>query len=313
MDRQQMTTSPALTRSSTAKDTPNGDRGGALATPLRPPSPGQRKDFELELFPRIYLNGFPKSGLHMALLMARAMVKEPATGYPWAGTFAYNAWSTEWTPLTKCMVTLRQLRDDTFLKGHAGYHPVLEQYLFWHGVQMAFIYRDLRDVLISQSYHVIAESDEKFFHPGKDVFREIEAEQGHEGVIKACLTGIGPYAGLFDRWALYAPWLQVEWVHPLRFEDMIERPRATATAFVTYIYERMGKANGYKITLHPDAIAEISDLLVEAMGRKESSVTFRKGKVGGWRDEFTPEITEIFKARAGDWLQRLGYEEDKDW
>jgi len=261
----------------------------------------------------LYMNGFPKSGLHMALLMARALVKKGATPYPWAGTFAYNAWSAEWTPIQKTMVTLRQLRDDTFIKGHAGYHPILEQYLYWHGVQMAFIYRDPRDVLISQSYHVISEDDEKFYHPGKEVFREIEREQGHEDVIMACLTGIGPYSGLFDRWALYAPWLQVKWVHPIRFEDMKERPKETGEAFVRYIYDRMGKANGYKITIHDEAVDRIAGLMVEALGKKEHSVTFRKGKVGGWQAEFTPEIKAEFKERAGDWMQRLGYEEDNDW
>jgi hypothetical protein len=40
---------------------------------------------------------------------------------------------------------------------------------------------------------------------------------------------------------------------------------------------------------------------------------FRKGTTGQWRDEFTPYVKRLFKAEMGDWLERLGYEEDGDW
>ena len=262
----------------------------------------------VERLPRIFLNGFPKSGLHLAVLMARSITADAALHPAWTGCFTHNSWSTNWAPIVGVMAALRNLRDDTWLKGHMGYLPVYEQYLYWHGVAKAFIYRDPRDVLVSQSYHVIAEDDKKYFHPAKEIYRGMDRESR----LMACLCGVEEFAGLFDRWELYAPWLGVPWVFPLRYEDMMERREETARAFVRYTWDRT--TWGLQRAEQP---REIEDRLVEAVCRnmelKPSGGTFRKGIVGGWREEFTPRVKEEFKARAGDWLIRLGYEESNDW
>ena len=280
---------------------------------MPPAAPGkdgmtEREGAQVERLPRIYLNGFPKSGLHLAVLMARTITTDPSITPPWTGSFARNAWSTQWLPLEPIMAELRLIKDDTWLKGHMGWMPTAEQYLYWHGVSVAFIYRDLRDVLVSQSYHVIDEDDQKFFHPDKDIYRAM----GHEERLMACLCGVGPYAGLFDRWELYAPWLQVPWVFPLRYEDMMERREETARAFLRYVWDRT--AWGYAEPTVPEMLeGQYVEAMVKNMERKEYSTTFRKGGSGGWREEFTPRVKDEFKARGGDWLVRLGYEEDDSW
>lgn len=263
---------------------------------------------EIQVQPRIYLNGFPKSGLHLAVLMARTIEEETALDPPWVGSFGWNAWSTEWRPLPHIFAGLRQLRNGTWLKGHCGYRPEIEQYLYWHGTAMAFIYRDLRDVLVSQSYHVIAEDDERFYHPGKDMFRELN----HEERLLACLHGIGPFSGLFARWTQYAPWLAVEWVHKIRFEDMIGNREQVAQDFAQYIYDRtcwgvMG-AEVVGTTLEKISAAIAHNMTITSM-----SSTYRKGTSGQWREEFTTRVTDEFKAVGGDWLVRLGYERDDTW
>jgi hypothetical protein len=43
------------------------------------------------------------------------------------------------------------------------------------------------------------------------------------------------------------------------------------------------------------------------------SRTFRSGKTGGWREQFTEEHKALFKDIAGDLLVRLGYEKTNDW
>lgn len=268
----------------------------------------EERSAEVERAPRIFLNGFPKSGLHLAVLMARSITSEAALHPAWVGCFTHNSWSTNWAPLDTVMAGLRCLRDDTWLKGHMGYQPPVEQYLYWHGAAMGFIYRDLRDVLVSQSYHVIAEDDDKFFHLGKDIYRGMD----HESRLMACLCGVDIYAGLFDRWALYAPWLQVPWIFPLRYEDMMERREETARAFLHYVWDRT--TWGLEQPEQPEEIErQMVALIVKNMGRTEFSGTFRKGGSGGWREEFTPRVKDEFKKRAGDWLIRLGYENDNDW
>ena len=265
---------------------------------------------EVSIKPRIYMNGFPKSGLHLAVLMGRCLAHKPACDYAWASSFSQNAWGTQWLPDSRIYPNLARLQDNTWLKGHCGYKAEVEQYLFHHGVSKIFVYRDLRDVLISQSYHVIDEDDEKYYHPDKEMFRKMAT---HEDVIMACLTGVGPYAGLLDRWELYAPWLWINWVHQIRFEDMVMRPEETSREFIEYVYQRMGLVYGIKTVIPDEVMDDAVALMLKAMGRKQDSMTFRKGKVGGWKDEFTPRIKQEFKKRAGSWLIELGYEEDDNW
>jgi hypothetical protein len=262
----------------------------------------------VDRLPRIYLNGFPKSGLHLAVLMARSITTEAALHPAWSGCFTDNSWSLDWAPIVSVMAGLRCLRDDTWLKGHMGYLPVYEQYLYWHGAAMVFIYRDPRDVLVSQAYHVASEDDTKFFHPDKAIYKAMD----HEARLLACLEGVGKYAGLFDRWELYAPWLGVPWVLKMRFEGMIHDREATVRGFVRYVWQRTvwGLEQAQQPTEMEDSMVE---LICKNMDYRPDGGTFRKGTTGQWRDEFTPRVKDAFKARAGNWLVRLGYEEDNDW
>jgi hypothetical protein len=52
---------------------------------------------------------------------------------------------------------------------------------------------------------------------------------------------------------------------------------------------------------------------LEAMINPQRSPTFRQGKSGGWKTQFSPENKAIFKDIAGDLLVRLGYEKDGNW
>jgi len=258
--------------------------------------------------PRIYLNGFPKSGLHLAVLMARSIEPKPALDPAWAGNFTNNSWSTQWSPLVPVMAALRILEDGSWLKGHLGYQAVIEQYLYWHGTCMAFIYRDLRDVLVSQSYHVIAPDEKKYFHPDKELYRGMS----HEDRLMACLCGVQQFSGLFERWELYAPWLSIPWVFNVKYEDMMERREETGRAFLHYVWDRT--AWGYEAATIPADMEEtIIKGMLKNMQRTELSATFRKGGSGGWREEFTPRVKDEFKRRGGDWLIRLGYEKDDSW
>ena len=45
------------------------------------------------------------------------------------------------------------------------------------------------------------------------------------------------------------------------------------------------------------------------MGTTENSGSFRAGRIGDWKKEFTPELLDIFNKTGGDeWIERLGYE-----
>lgn len=48
-------------------------------------------------------------------------------------------------------------------------------------------------------------------------------------------------------------------------------------------------------------------------GFKNFGSTFNKGKTGGWKEVFTEEHKESFKAKVGPFLVALGYESDESW
>ena len=41
--------------------------------------------------------------------------------------------------------------------------------------------------------------------------------------------------------------------------------------------------------------------------------TFREGKIGAWKNYFTPEHKKLFKLYGGEMLIKLGYEKDLNW
>jgi hypothetical protein len=69
------------------------------------------------------------------------------------------------------------------------------------------------------------------------------------------------------------------------------------------------ESTGYRI---PTPRKTALSILVDAIQPRRSH-TFRSGKTGGWREQFTEEHKALFKDIAGDLLVRLGYEKSNDW
>lgn len=253
----------------------------------------------LEVAPRCYINAFPKSGTHLTELMVAGLL-QPATTTKsiWCGTFKHHAWSTQWVNIDKPIGKLTDMPPTTYYKGHSGYTDEMAEILLSRHIATLFVYRDLRDVAVSAAFHALSD-EERFVHDGKHIFQEMDS---FEDVLAAVIVGTGVYAGLFDRWELYAKWLEQEWVTVLRYEDILAEPELVAGAVLTYITTMAG------FELHPDDHAQLADKM--ALNTTQyRNVTYRNGSTGEWREHFTPRISKLFNERAGDWLARLGYEE----
>ncbi|MHA2428875.1 MAG: sulfotransferase domain-containing protein [Candidatus Hermodarchaeia archaeon] len=273
------------------------------------------KQIELEnepLGPRIFVNGFPKSGTHLALLTVLAMAKPQKRsdggdlGY-WFGTFRNNAWSDIWLPTARSLAIIRGQPRGTWMKGHCGFQNETNAAFQEMGTCMVFIYRDPRDVAVSLSYHI--ESDkERYSHSERELFMSLPT---HEERLLAILHGFGSDPGLIPRWKLYAPWLDQDWVCAIKFEDVIADKRGAVEKVLQYIIKRTANHNG----LMPVVIKANYDLMVEKalsyMAQpKEYSSTFRKGTAGQWMEEFTPRVMEAFEVTGGSkWIKKLGYKE----
>src|SRR5260221_2691305 len=102
------------------------------------------------------------------------------------------------------------------------------------------------------------------------------------------------YEGVFQ-------WLEQKNVMCVRFEDLINNQDPTLKAMLDEV-----EKTGYKIPM-PRAMA--LSVLVKAI-QPGKSHTFRSGRTGRWREDFTEELTKEFKDVVGDFLVRLCYEND---
>ena len=252
--------------------------------------------------PKLYVNGFPKAGLNLAVRMALPMFPDSAIEETvWFGT---NAWVTERGRLDEAADILGKIEPATYLMGHTGHLPELEQLLNELKILMLFVYRDLRDVVVSQTYHILDDKGGMLKHPGRNLY----STDKHE-VMLQCINGIENYPGVFERWETYEPWLDVPAVFSVRFEEMIKKPQWVAKRFFEWIYEITIAETGEKgAYIDKDLKNCIVDYMVNEMKQKHLSITFRKGKMGSWKREFTPAVAKAFEAAdTGGYMERLGY------
>ena len=165
-----------------------------------------------------------------------------------------------------------------------------------------FIYRDPRDMLVSQVFFATDMHEEHGMHE----YYQSLPDFGER--LKVAITGIDRdglhmvsvkqrYEGVFQ-------WLEQKYVLCIRFEDLIDNRAGTLNAMLAEV-----ERTGYKI---PMPRQKALSTLVEAIQPRKSH-TFRSGKTGGWRGHFTEEHKNLFKEFSGDLLVRLGYEKNNDW
>ena len=165
-----------------------------------------------------------------------------------------------------------------------------------------FVYRDPRDVLVSQVFFATDMHEQHGMHE----FYKALPDFGER--LKIAITGIdqdGLYmVNVKQRFASVFEWLEQPHVMCIRFEDLVNQRDATLSAMLDEV-----ESIGYKIpTPRKEAVAILAGAI-----QPRKSHTFRSGKTGGWRVHFTDEHKNLFKDVAGDLLVKLGYEKDNDW
>ncbi len=165
-----------------------------------------------------------------------------------------------------------------------------------------FIYRDPRDLLVSQVFFATDIYDEHGMHAYYKSLPDFGAR------LKAAICGVerdgAVMVNVRKRYESVLQWLAQEHVLCVRFEDLSNDRDATLAAML----DQVDRA-GYVIPTPRDkALSMLAGSI-----RPSRSRTFRSGKTGGWKDYFSDEHKRLFKEVAGDLLLRLGYESSDDW
>jgi len=265
---------------------------------------------------KYFLSGFPKAGLHMLTLMCSPLA-DPAppdliASEHWCGTFAWNSFGRDWVDVDRQLRRVANLAPGHYLKGHLGYKPEISEFMERAGVTLVFMYRDLRDVAVSQAQHILNAWTTHLRHPASKSYHALGSV---DNVLSAVIEGLPPWPGLFERWGFYAPWLDEHWVCCVKYED--ERREVARSVLGRGLERALEYANlGYEgqLRLEQSLFQNTIDEMVAASRQTHLSPTFRKGQPGEWQEHFTEEHKDLFKSLdVDDWLIRLGYEDDEDW
>jgi hypothetical protein len=263
----------------------------------------------LEVGPKLYVNGFPKSGTHLLDSMAMCLLTQADSERNWMGNMDNDGFGTDFIYLDTFPKMLEEMPDRRYVKGHLGWEQNIVNKFIDNRWCKVFIFRDFRDVAVSMAYHAQRDKEGTQF-PNKDEYEAMEYDE----VLTRVITGDENVSGVMDRWELYAPWLDEDWVLKLDYGNVIDNKELACELLIRYLYGRLGRYYGRKLEIPADHFNYLMHRMMNRLAKPEKSPTYRNGKTGDWKKHFTDEHKELFKeSDKNNWLIRLGYTNDRTW
>ncbi|MEX2160782.1 MAG: hypothetical protein WD751_02615 [Anaerolineales bacterium] len=256
----------------------------------------------LARMPVVIGNAMPKSGSHLLIQVLLGLVHIGPFVDPGLPPLSRSAGNRN-LPDAQVLATLRRLQAGDIAYSYLHAREPYISALTRPGVAAFFIYRDPRDVIVSQIFYAMD------IHPGHGM-HDYYTEQldSMEERINAAIQGVrkpeAPLSPIRAKYEKYMGWLEQSAVLSLRFEDLV-LDRETALGRI------LDHLAGSGFQPQPPCREAIAALVAAIAPR--TSGTFRRGQPGEWQEHFTPENKRIFKAAAGDLLSRLGYEKNDTW
>ena len=252
--------------------------------------------------PPIFGNAKPKSGSHLLLQILNGFTQIMPYRYVDADPIRTISREGRRRTTDEILDDLKRIPSGVIGWGYLDATKENASLLTEAGRVNYFIYRDPRDLLVSQVFFA---TDMHVEHGMHDFYNSLP---DFDERLKIAITGIDrdglKMVSVKQRYDGVFMWLEQKNVMCLRFEDLIDNRDATLSAMLDEV-----EKTGYQI---PSPREKALSVLVEAIQPKKSH-TFRSGKTGGWKNYFTDEHKSLFKDVAGDLLIKLGYEEKNDW
>jgi hypothetical protein len=252
--------------------------------------------------PPIFGNSKPKSGSHLLLQILSGFTQIMPYRYVDADPVRTIKRDGGRRTVDDILADLKSVPAGVIGWGYVDATPENASFLTGNGRANFFIYRDPRDMLVSQVFFATNMHEEHGMHAYYNSLPDFGAR------LNVAITGIDKdelkMVSVKQRYEGVFAWLEQQNVMCTRFEDLINNRDATLLAMLDEV-----EKTGYKI---PTPREKALPILIDAIQPKKSH-TFRSGKTGGWTQYFTDEHKKLFKDIAGDLLIRLGYEKNNDW
>ena len=260
------------------------------------------KRFSFNDAPPIFGNSKPKSGSHLLLQILNGFTQIMPYRYVDADPVRTITYEGRRKTKEEILADLEHVPNGVIGWGYVDATKENASFLTSAGRVNYFIYRDPRDMLVSQVFFATDMHEEHGMHDYYNSLPDFGAR------LNVAITGIDrdglKMVSVKQRYEGVFQWLEQKSVMCLRFEDLINNRDATLVSMLDEI-----EKTGYKIpTPREKALA----ILVDAIQPKKSH-TFRSGKTGGWKQYFDEDHKKLFKDIAGDLLMKLGYESSNDW
>ncbi len=260
------------------------------------------KRFSFREPPPIFGNSKPKSGSHLLLQILNGFTQIIPYKYVDADPIRTITQDGRRRTADEILADLKRVPRGVIGWGYVDATPENASFLTEAGRVNYFIYRDPRDMLVSQIFFATD------MHEGHGMHEYYNSLPDFGERLKVAITGIDrdglKMVSVKQRYEGVFHWLEQKNVMCIRFEDLINNRDATLLSMLDEV-----EKTGYKI---PTPREKALSVLVDAIQPKKSH-TFRSGKTGGWKQYFMDDHKSLFKDVAGDLLVKLGYEENNNW
>ena len=252
--------------------------------------------------PIVLGNAMPKSGSHLIIQVLRGLTEigpfvDP--GFPPVNRNEDNTKLSE----EDILANIAHMQPGDIGYGYIGCQEPFVDTLTQHNRATVFVFRDPRDMIISQIFYATEMHIGHWMH--EYYTKELQTtEERIDAAIKGVQVPGSELTPVRKRYEDYLGWLDIDSVLCLRFEDLILERAAALRQLLHYL----SRFNFKPVMSEVDAV----EILSQAVAPKKSG-TFRKGNPGNWREHFTDSNKENFKQETGDLLYYLGYEVNEDW
>jgi sulfotransferase 6B1 len=252
--------------------------------------------------PPVLANSFPKSGTHLLDQIVEAL---PARRN--FGAFLGSHISSFQFRLRSERNTLNYIRGivpGELVRAHLFHSPRTAQALRERNIVHYFIYRDLRDVVVSEAHYYRSINR---WHRLHAAFRDAPSLSD---AIMLAIEGVPDpsgriyYPDIGARFRCYEPWIGSPAVFAVKFEDLTSDSSAAQIKAMMKHYLAFADQSADAEELTRKALCHVAP---------EKSHTFRQGRKGGWRESFNEAHRDAFKRLAGSILIERGYESNNEW
>lgn len=241
----------------------------------------------------IFANSFPKSGTH---LLTQVLNTFGAKDY---GNFVASTPSLTMSLRSDSSVNkqVSKFLDGEMISGHLFWSDSIEKVLCDMGVMHFFIYRDPRDVLLSECHYLTKMNRWHRLHSAYSQMSSLEQQ------LEFSILGMEHksiyFPNIAERMSRYTPWINSEAVCSLSYEGLYQLDREATLEKIYDFYSSRSPGFSDK--------SQFLDLAEQSINPRASH-TFNTGGINKWQTEMPGSIQRLFEEVAGEELQKWGYQ-----